>query len=149
MPADVALESSMAKLDKGLKKDESANYGNVLQKLLPVEITAAYLALRTPFVAIGLSDTGILALLALFAIALVIIFFFVLERGFGVRSRLHRFFYCGCFLVWAANIEVDKLGGNYLNSDQGKVLTLIVGGITILVSFGVPFYLPRKRLVKA
>jgi hypothetical protein len=35
--------------DKGLDISEAENYGTVLQKLLPAEVTAAYLALRTLF----------------------------------------------------------------------------------------------------
>ena len=124
--------------DKGLDISEAENYGTVLQKLLPAEVTAAYLALRTLFNQAQEISPEKVELLGAFAIALAVLFYFILERAFGVSSRIHRLFYCGCFLVWAANIETDKIAIAFYYDPS---LPLIIGAITIIVSFGVPYFL--------
>jgi hypothetical protein len=136
----------MTLTDKGLKSSEVRDYGTVLQKLLPAEVTGAYLTIRTLFNQVqqqeGISE-GEVQLLAFFAIILAIVSYFILERAFGVTSRIHRLFYCGCFLIWAANIETDKLAVVYF---RDAYLPLIIGAITIIVSFGVPYFLrPIKQ----
>jgi len=125
---------------KAVTTEDSQNIiGASIQKLLPVEVTGAYITLRGVFSNSKLPTFEDLYLLALFTLALAIAAFFVLAtRAFGVTSILHRFFYCGCFVLWAIGIEINTIAYLYENY---PVLPKIISATIIIVSFAVPFYL--------
>jgi hypothetical protein len=126
---------------KALKQEDLGNPLQTLQKLLPIEVTGAFLVIHSLFNSTDQPTKDGLALLLGSAVVLAICFFFILTTPrFNVSSKVHRFFYCGCFVVWAVSIEVDKISQIYSEYTQ---LPRIIAIILVLVSFVVPFYLPR------
>lgn len=126
---------------KAFKPEDVGNLGQTLQKLLPVEVTGTYLVLHGIFNSSQTPTESDLFLLLGSACLLAFAFFFILTTPFfNVTSIVHRSFYCGCFLVWAASIEADKISQVY-NSYTN--LPRIIAVLVVLVSFVVPYFLPK------
>jgi len=126
---------------KAFKPEDVGNLGQTLQKLLPVEVTGTYLVLHGIFNSSQAPHPNDIYMLLGSAVLLAIAFFFILATPFfNVASSVHRYFYCGCFLVWALSIEADKIGQVYHNYTN---LPRLIAVLVVLVSFVVPYFLPK------
>ncbi|MCK1385760.1 hypothetical protein [Bradyrhizobium sp. 21] len=111
-----------------------------LYKLLPAEITGAYIAIRTLITPENNSQDGFLLF---FAIVILVIAPFFYYRVLGVRNLLQVVFLTFSYVVWAANIDIVKIVALKDTTDSAALKfifdpTFIKGILVIWVMLLVP-----------
>lgn len=124
----------MARDVSEVKNDNSVeSYLDRLFRMIPTEVTAAFLAINTM---LGTERGGINDIIAaVSAILLSIIAPFILTKFANVKSRMQLFTAPFTFLIWAANIAVYRFDESW-TPDKVLPTALILWTVLLLILVG-------------
>lgn len=113
-----------------------------LAKLLPAEVTAAYVSIRS--VVETSNYKYALAFLLLSAAILSIVSIFYVARYKGISNQVHRALYAITFLIWAIALDSSKIAAEWLNFNEGFPLAITIA--TVLWTFVIQLAIPAQKL---
>jgi hypothetical protein len=116
-------------MERDLKPED--NYLQKLNTLLPGEVTALYLFIRS----LERDDRDLDLILGGFVILIGAVFFFVAPKLLNVKDPIARGLYVLTFFLWVASIEISSL----VYWTNFKPTAFIVTGLTAIWTFTLPF----------
>ena len=125
---------------RAIQKDDAAL--DRLFKLLPAEVTAVYVSIRTLVEASSYQDR--LTFLLIAAVIMAVLSMIYVARFKDVSNRLHRLLYGGTFLLWAIALDATKIDEQFLSNSQG--FSLAIGIASLIWTFLIQLAIPTNKL---
>jgi NADH:ubiquinone oxidoreductase subunit 6 (subunit J) len=113
-----------------------------LAKLLPAEVTAAYVSIRSVVETSNYSYALVLLLLSAAIMAIISVFY--VARFKGITNQVHRALYAITFLLWAVALDSTRIADRWLNFNEGFSLSITIA--TVLWTFVIQLAIPTQKL---